>query len=302
MKAFQHICSYIERSILGAGNAERMTMLRDKHVSFLHEHIPEYSSEQFRTARLEERLVNHFGEKINFWLPSRRCTSELVCLADLDTGEAVQTAFEATASENRVLAEAAAILRRNIESTHHNAKATPWPPSASYLQTEATKPPSSLLEFLTLLITGKSLELSTDKAKRVCGSFAEDICSATTRGRWNAAKYQLLGLTLHHLTGKAEVVTILHRYGHCTSYTGILELETAMANQVQQPDSLLPSNISLTGNKGTHLCWDNFDLNEETPFETGTTHTTHGILLQVLHHCAVETEYQHLPKSKVRSE
>jgi len=75
MKAFQHICSYIERSILGAGNAERMTMLRDKHVSFLHEHIPEYSSEQFRTARLEERLVNHFGEKINFWLPSSGVSS-----------------------------------------------------------------------------------------------------------------------------------------------------------------------------------------------------------------------------------
>ena len=100
---------YISATAKNRGNAERMTMLRDKHVSFLHEHIPEYSSEQFRTARLEERLVNHFGEKINFWLPSRRCTSELVCLAELDTGEAVQTAFEATASENRVLAEAAAI-------------------------------------------------------------------------------------------------------------------------------------------------------------------------------------------------
>jgi len=181
-------------------------------------------------------------------------------------------------------------LRRNIERTHHHAKATPWPHSACYLQIEATKLPSSLLEFLTLLITGKSHEQSTDKAKRLRGSFAEDICSATIRGRWNVAKYQLLGLTLHHLRGKAVVVTILHRYGHCTSYTGILELETAMANQVQQHDSLLPSNISLTGIKVTHLCWDNFDLNEETPSGIGTTHTTHGILVQeVPRHCAVET-------------
>ena len=30
----------------------------------------------------------------------------------------------------------------------------------------------------------------------------------------------------------------------------------------------------------THLCWDNFDLREETPSGTGTTHTAHGIIIQ----------------------
>ena len=29
-----------------------------------------------------------------------------------------------------------------------------------------------------------------------------------------------------------------------------------------------------------HFCWDNFDLNEETPSGTGTTHSTHGIVIQ----------------------
>ena len=29
-----------------------------------------------------------------------------------------------------------------------------------------------------------------------------------------------------------------------------------------------------------HLCWDNFDLNEETPSGAGTTHSTHRTVLQ----------------------
>jgi len=49
------------------------------------------------------KLPNSFNEEKKFacrkWLPSRRCTSELVYPANLDTGEAVRTAFEATASE-----------------------------------------------------------------------------------------------------------------------------------------------------------------------------------------------------------
>jgi len=30
----------------------------------------------------------------------------------------------------------------------------------------------------------------------------------------------------------------------------------------------------------THLCWDNFDINEETKSGFGTTHSTHGIVVQ----------------------
>ena len=273
-KAFASICTYIESSLIADGNVERMTMLRDKYVTYVQEHIPGYSTDQFRIARMKERLVNHFGSRIKFWLPSRRQTSELVYAADLDTGEAVQTAYEAAASDKRVLTDAANILRRNIQATYNKSPASPWPPSASYLQSEATKPPDSLVDFLAQLISGTSSDNSSDRTQRLCGSFAEDICSATTRGRWNVPKHQLLGLTLHHLTGKADIVTMLHRYGHCSSYTAVLELETAMANQVQEQDAVLPSNITATDNEVSHICWDNFDLNEETPSGAATTHTT----------------------------
>ena len=98
-----------------------------------------------------------------------------------------------------------------------------------------------------LTLTGKPLEQSTDKVQRLCSSFAEDICSATTREQWKVSKHLLLGLTLHHLTGSAEIVILIRRYGHCASYTGVMELETAMATQVHQQDSVLPSNVSTEG-------------------------------------------------------
>ena len=89
-------------------------------------------------------------------------------------------------------------------------------------------------------------------------------------------------MTLRHWRGSAELLTRLNRYGRCQSYSMIVGLETVMANQVQQQDNILPSNITLTGNKVSHLCWDNFDVNEEMPSGAGTTHSTHGTLIQEL--------------------
>ena len=45
-------------------------------------------------------------------------------------------------------------------------------------------------------------------------------------------------------------------------------------------ESVLPVNISTENNIILHLCWNNFDLNEETPSGSGTTHSTYGIAIQ----------------------
>jgi len=60
------------------------------------------------------------------------------------------------------------------------------------------------------------------------------------------------------------------------SYSKIMEFETALAEQVKLIEGLLPSNVSPIGN----VCWDNFDLREETPSGSGTTHSCHGIVVQ----------------------
>ena len=93
-------------------------------------------------------------------------------------------------------------------------------------------------------------------------------------------KHLLLGLTLRHLIGSAEVVTLINRFGHYASYSILLELETAMCRSVTERGSMLPSTVQPDGNVVTHLCWDNFDMKEETP--SGTTHTAHSIIIQEL--------------------
>ena len=93
-------------------------------------------------------------------------------------------------------------------------------------------------------------------------------------------KHILLAMTVHHLTGSAEIISILNRYDHCQSYSRTLELETARFNSVMTYNNILSPSISTEHNSVVHLCWDNFDLNEGTPTGTGTTHTAHGIIIK----------------------
>ncbi|GFR86960.1 hypothetical protein ElyMa_006065500 [Elysia marginata] len=87
-------------------------------------------------------------------------------------------------------------------------------------------------------------------------------------------------MTVRHLSGNAQIITLLYRFGHSVSNSVLLELETAMCDKVAESDSCLPKSIDKYRSGVLHFCWDNFDLNEETNTGTGTTHSTHGIVIQ----------------------
>jgi len=276
---FDRVCQYVHTDVIQGKKVVRVAMLRDmylQHMATSHEDFynPDYTSQKLKT-----KLIARFGQQLTFWLPQPTCKSELVFSSELDIGEAVETAFDASTSDSKILSEAAAILRRQIKEAHSSASDMPWPPTAEYLESR-TVTPTALTNFLSKVISGKSASCVTERTARLSNSIAEDICSATTHGRWTMPKHLLLGMSLRHLTGSADVLSILNRYGHCQSYDKVLELDTALAAEVQRTDSMLPSNISTTGNVVSHLCWDNFDINEETPTGSGTTHTTHGIIIQ----------------------
>ena len=71
---------------------------------------------------------------------------------------------------------------------------------------------------------------------------------------------------------------------------------------VTTSESALPPNITPDNNFVLHLCWNNFDLNEETAPGSGTTHSTHGIIIQEVADRSkiVSTESQP-PKSRERT-
>jgi hypothetical protein len=304
-EAFQNVCKYVDQEILQGGRVVRMSMLQNINQQFMHDNFPEFYNPGHTAQKLKTKLVAKYSSQLQFWLPQACCKSELVFSSTLDIGEAVESAFEASTSESKVLQRAAAILRSDVKNAFSQSASMPWPPSAEFLLSNTIQPPNNVTEFIAQVISGKPMCQSSDKTQLLAQSFAEDICSAVTRGRWTMPKHVLLGMSLRHLTGSAIAITVINRYGHCQSYPKILELDTALAYQAQQADSLLPSNISPSGNILTHLCWDNFDINEETPSGSGTTHTTHGIAIQELAEtstCVALTDREQQPiKRKERS-
>jgi hypothetical protein len=301
-EAFQYICQHVTTSIIKGGCVERMTMLRERYLNYILEKTPQYYNENHKTDKLKEKLIAFFGDKINFWRPNNR--SDLVYSSNISTGEAVQVAFEAATSESKVLEEAALILRRNIQQAFRNSKEMPWPPTAEYLKSEGPSPPTSVSDFFSVLLSGKKSASASTTIERLVSSFAQDVCSAATQSKWKMPKHITLATTLRTLGVGAKVQTILNRYGHCVSYSQSLEFETALANQVCSAETVIPTNISTSLNVVSHLCWDNFDINEETPSGAGTTHTTHGIVVQEVKQSSNElndSDSSTVKKSKQRS-
>ena len=75
------------------------------------------------------------------------------------------------------------------------------------------------------------------------------------------------------------MISMINRLDHCSSYSSLLELETATCNNGVERSGFIPPTITPINNAVVHLCWDNFYLNEETPSGSGATHTAHGIII-----------------------
>jgi len=176
---------------------------------------------------------------------------------------------------SKILQEA---LHQFCAEIYQNSPEMPWPPSCEDLNSGAVALPESLTEFLTFLFSGKRPSHATEKTIRLSDSIAQDVCAAVTCGRWKMPKHQLLAMTLKSVT--ADILTLINRCGYCQSYTSTIDMENALGIEAQEVDTVLPSNISSVANKYIHSCFDNFDMNEGTPSGTGTTHSTHGIVVQ----------------------
>ena len=157
------------------------------------------------------------------------------------------------------------ILRRHILNARRNSCVMPFPPTASCLSSQEREPPALLQQFLSLLLSGNSKDKLSAKSLRSVNSCSQDTSYATTNGQWEIPKHILLAMTVHHLTGSAQIITMLNRFGHCQSYSRTLELETAMCNSVTARSSFLLANAATEHNELIHFSWNNFDLNEETP-------------------------------------
>jgi len=203
--AFQDLCEHINVNIIRGGSVERMTMLREHYLNHILLNAQQGYNENHKTDKLKEKMCKHFGDKIQFWRPNNK--SDLVYSSGVNTGEAVELAFEAATSEMKVLEEAASILRRHISFGQGANKTMPWPLSSEYLKSNMESVPSSILDFLSLVISGKKYAISSSKTVRLSRSFAQDICAAATQGKWKISTHLLLATTIRALNGGAKLQT-----------------------------------------------------------------------------------------------
>ena len=183
------------------------------------------------------------------------------------------------------IAHVAYTLRDVIRSAFITSDSIPWPPSADHLQRNNDIVPKELESFLKIVFGGKT-ESDSVRVNRMVMSIGQDICRASTSGKWAMPKHILLCMSLRHMFRSKELITLINKFGHCESYSFSLELETAIAKAVQHSASMLPKSIvrQPQGNSVFHSEFDNFDKIVNELYGAGSIHTAHGIMLQ-------ETEY-----------
>lgn len=94
--------------------------------------------------------------------------------------------------------------------------------------------------------------LSDDNTRNVL-SIDRDLVNGVTKGKWMTPKHILLEISVWHLTGRADIVRLLNRFGHCV----LLEILTAIHMVVKDHNSLIPPGINMQGNEVLHFSWDN---------------------------------------------
>ena len=154
-----------------------------------------------------------------------------------------------------------------------------WPLDDKYPNT-ANIVPDELNSFLRMIIF-RSSSTTSEKLQRLSNSLGQDICRAATNGEWKLPKHILVCLSLRHLFRSKELITIMNRLGHCENYSFSLELETAIAQALNEESTILSSKIVTqpTGPSVFHSEFDNFDQLVNSLSGSGSVHTAHGIML-----------------------
>ena len=230
-EAMEHVCQYIEENIIQKAQVERMTMILERFLGYLQQHAPEHYNPNYRTLKLKEKLIHHFGERIKFWSPNSR--SDLIYSSELLLGQAVELAFVAAASESR---------RRVVLDAFRERDPDPWSPTAeSLLSAHSSVGPEALAAFLKTLLCGKKTK--GESQNRVASSVAQDICYSLSNGRWKQPKHIALAMTVRHLTGNAELISIMNHLGHCLSHVSVLKIENAIYRRVFFSSKIIPPSI-----------------------------------------------------------
>ena len=243
---------------------------------------------------LKARLISHFKQELVFHQPPQQSKAEVVYSSSItlidvinaassfalpDSESSMSTAkIEPTTSEFLDIFSVAFQIRHEIMKCKGIGI---HPLNIEDLQLDTAKRilPQSLYWLIRWIVTGESLSDHptasalnvTDERKIVM--IGQDLIHCA---RVKLPKQVGLAMCVKHLTGSKQLITLLNRMGHFSSYKEIAQLETSLANEslarADYSGVLIPTKI----NPGVfiQMAVDNNDITEETIDGKNTTHAT----------------------------
>ena len=284
--AFQSLIAEVNDDLIIHKKVFLMTQLLDRYKSYL----PQDIAKVYLSAKLQERLQKHYGDKISIKSQRGQGMSNLVFSSELSIGAAIaaagnyKTKLKSSEVENslscdssavndeQVLHSAAGILRREIEKSRFSNEDYP---SASQLSLAASMDmlPYLLVKFVSWVIDGKLYEnavepyaMPIEKARKAVG-ISDCIVSVSKQA---FTPFHLgLAVQLYHEFGSRRLIETLYSHGVCVSYDEVRRYITSIAhheiekiqNDVYVPDGIVPVQ---EGGCLIQEGADNIDLNTET--------------------------------------
>ena len=305
-KAFEKMVVDIQSGI-AAGKAYDMTSLLSWYQSLLLECGIE-TGKSYRSERLKNRLKLHFENNIVFHKQPDPSKPEIVYSSKISFQDVINNASSMSVESSRAegdfkaaetdsgheqtvtLYHALQIIKSDIKNCD-GIKVQPLDKEDLCLSKAKEVIPESLYSLLCWVISNPSKIQGDDSAVPKCLNeaderriimIAQDVVHSVTHGRVKTPKHVALGISVRHITGSKQVITLLNRMGHCPSYEEIEAVDTGLAREIlaskESCGVVIPSNIS-PGAFVQAAC-DNNDVSEETLDGKNTTHATTLVLYQ----------------------
>ena len=261
------------------------------------------TADGYRSEKLKRRLQNYFGDALVFHKQNDPSKPELIHSSHISLKEVINAASKSfntlvptsaipsttdrDLEKTRTLYHAAQIIKADIK-TCQGIEIQPLATEELTLNRAKTLIPNSLMKLLSWVITKQSSDyvdvtagLSEADERHVL-MIGQDILHSATHGRIKTPKHVGLAMSVRHLTGSKQLITMLNRMGHCSSYDEVEAVDTSLAMEVlaksETTGVVIPSNIVPGG--FIQAAADNNDINEETLDGKQTTHATTIVLFQ----------------------
>ncbi|KAK3696845.1 hypothetical protein QZH41_003454 [Actinostola sp. cb2023] len=309
-EAFHELVNSVENNIM-SGKSYDMNTLLIKYKSLLEQNGVQ--AESYTRQRLKLRLTAYFKDNVVFHQPFDRTKPELVYSSSITLKDVINacTTSEATeeastsftpeqhwsndldiSTEKRQLIYKVAKLIKSDISDCKGICIRPLDVNDLSLASSKAIIPKTLYWLLRWVITTDEFNSETEflqaepcqniSDERKILMAGQDVVHCASHSRVKLPKHVSLAVSVRHLTGSKQLITLLNRMGHCSSYDDVEVIDTGLANEVLAMSEgnrcVIPSNIS----QGAfiHTAADNNDINEETLDGKNTTHATTHVVYQ----------------------